>query len=163
MILPIEQPQHYYTDNFKFATDLTGSISERFKRPRYKRITISKNHSVVVTQDGELFSCGVGSRGRLGHGLTDLNNYFKFKRIEFFNDKTIKDVAISSNHSIALTTDNEVYAWGLNSFNQLGVPNMNNKNRQIIWINLLPLQLWLEENSAKCKISLVSRFPKFIH
>ncbi|KAL1574121.1 hypothetical protein MG5_06305 [Candida albicans P57072] len=120
-------PALLYHDNFKFATDLTGSISERFKRPRYKRITISKNHSVVVTQDGELFSCGVGSRGRLGHGLTDLNNYFKFKRIEFFNDKTIKDVAISSNHSIALTTDNEVYAWGLNSFNQLGVPNMNNK------------------------------------
>ena len=76
-------PALLYHDNFKFATDLTGSIGERFKRPRYKRITISKNHSVVVTQDGELFSCGVGSRGRLGHGLTDLNNYFKFKRIEF--------------------------------------------------------------------------------
>lgn len=120
-------PALLYHDNFKLTSDTASPISERFKRPRYKRIIISKNHSLVVTQDGELFSCGVGSRGRLGHGLADLNNYFKFKRIEFFNDKKIKDVAISSNHSIALTTDNEVYAWGLNSFNQLGVPNMNNK------------------------------------
>lgn len=99
-------------------------------KPRYKMVKISKNHSIVLTYDGSLYSCGIGSRGRLGHGFKDLNNTFRFKKINFFElnegenmdhtDKFIKDVAISSNHSVALNNDNEIYSWGLNNFNQLG-------------------------------------------
>ena len=92
----------------------------------------SKNHSLIVTRDGELFSCGIGSRGRLGHGFEDLNNYYRFKKVEFFSDeyetKHVKEVAISNNHSLVLTSDNEVYSWGLNSFKQLGYESNNNAN-----------------------------------
>ena len=48
----------------------------------------------------------------------------------------IKDAAISNNHSVVLTSHNQVYAWGLNSFNQLGVPNSavsKKKKSHIIW------------------------------
>ena len=60
-------------------------------------------------------------------------------------------MAISSNHSIALTTDNEVYAWGLNSFNQLGVPNMNNKKSTNYLDKFIATPIMVGENSAKCK------------
>ncbi|KAL6449726.1 btb1 BTB/POZ domain-containing protein 1 [Candida maltosa Xu316] len=106
-----------------FKSDIDGPISEVLKPPRYKQMVISKNHAVVLSKDGQLYSCGIGSRGRLGHGQSDLNNYFKFRKIDFFHDVFIKDLAISNNHSVVLTTDNQVYAWGLNSFNQLGVSN----------------------------------------
>ncbi|MCP8715924.1 MAG: hypothetical protein M5E90_00735 [Asgard group archaeon] len=109
--------------SFKQVQEDLDSISEVLQQPRYKQIVISKNHSLVVTKDGEVFSCGIGARGRLGHGIEDLNDYFKFQRILFFNDMFIKDAAISNNHSVVLTSHNQVYAWGLNSFNQLGVPN----------------------------------------
>ena len=109
--------------SFKQVHEDPHSISEVLQQPRYKQIVISKNHSLVVTKDGEIFSCGIGARGRLGHGLEDLNDYFKFQRILYFNDMFIKDAAISNNHSVVLTSHNQVYAWGLNSFNQLGVPN----------------------------------------
>ncbi|KAK6198544.1 uncharacterized protein RJT21DRAFT_122121 [Scheffersomyces amazonensis] len=110
-------------DIFKFKTNETDSIQGALKKPRYKQFSISKNHSLIITHEGELYSSGIGSRGRLGHGFNDVNDSFKFKKIEFFNNAnlSIREVAISNNHSIALTTDNKVYAWGLNSFHQLGI------------------------------------------
>ncbi|RCK65964.1 BTB/POZ domain-containing protein 1 [Candida viswanathii] len=110
-------------NSFKTHEEDPDSIADVLEHPRYKQMVISKNHALIVSKDGEIFSCGIGSRGRLGHGLGDMNNYFKFQRIDFFKDFAIKDAAISNNHSVVLTSRNQVYAWGLNSFNQLGVPN----------------------------------------
>ena len=108
------------------------TAQDTYRKPRYKQVALSKNHSLIVTRDGELFSCGIGSRGRLGHGFEDLNNYYRFKKVEFFSDeyetKHVKEVAISNNHSLVLTSDNEVYSWGLNSFKQLGYESNNNAN-----------------------------------
>ncbi|KAK6453937.1 uncharacterized protein RJT20DRAFT_131401 [Scheffersomyces xylosifermentans] len=118
--------------NFKVTTGETTKLQEILTKPRYRQVALSKNHSIILTKDGELFSCGIGSRGRLGHGFEDMNNYYRFKRVDFFagddqeDCKTLRDVAISNNHSLALTTDNEVYSWGLNSFRQLGYESSNN-------------------------------------
>ncbi|KAG7663804.1 uncharacterized protein J8A68_002664 [[Candida] subhashii] len=116
-------PSKVSHDTFKIASE-NEAMTEVLKKPRYKQISISKNHALAVTHTGDVFSCGIGSRGRLGHGMDDLNNYFRFKRIAHFADeedrKIIKEVAISSNHSLALTSENQVYSWGLNSYNQLG-------------------------------------------
>lgn len=117
-------------NNFKTPQQNATSISDVLQQPRYKQMAISKNHSLVVTQDGRIFSCGIGSRGRLGHGMNDMSNYFKFHRIDFFHDMVIKDAAISNNHSVVLTSHNQVYAWGLNSFNQLGVPNNTSSKKK---------------------------------
>ncbi|KAK6461269.1 hypothetical protein DFJ63DRAFT_289148 [Scheffersomyces coipomensis] len=118
-------PSRISHDIFKPKTSTSDAIQDALRKPRYKQFAISKNHSVVVTKDGEVYSSGIGSRGRLGHGFDDLNDYFKFKKIEFFNSNKsnispVKEVAISNNHNIALTTDGKIYAWGLNSFQQLG-------------------------------------------
>lgn len=96
------------------------SAQIRFIKPRYKKIILSKNHSLTLTQDGRIFASGMGSRGRLGLG--NLNNSTKFKLIHYFPDNNlfIRDFSISNNHSIALTVDNNLYGWGLNSYNQLG-------------------------------------------
>lgn len=108
-----------------------NNIQDKLSKPRYKMVKISKNHSIILTQEGRLYSCGIGARGRLGHGFDDLNNTFRFRNIDFFegtendedvgtNRHIIRDVAVSSNHSIALSTKNEVFTWGLNNYNQLG-------------------------------------------
>lgn len=118
---------------FKTKGIESQNIQTGLMKPRYRMVKISKNHSIVLTYDGSLYSCGIGSRGRLGHGFNDLNNTFRFKKINFYEfneddedngqdhaEQVIKDVAISSNHSIALNNENEIYSWGLNNFNQLG-------------------------------------------
>ncbi|RLV90571.1 BTB/POZ domain-containing protein 1 [Spathaspora sp. JA1] len=109
------------------VTECTRDI---LAKPRYKQMAISKNHALIVTNNGQVFSCGIGSRGRLGHG-DDSNNYYRFKRVDFFfdtdNAKHVKSAAVSNNHSIVLTSENEVYSWGLNSFNQLGYDTLSSK------------------------------------
>lgn len=105
-----------------FKTDCQNASSQiRFNKPRYRKVMLSKNHSVILSHDGKLFSCGMGSRGRLGLG--NLGNCLSFRLINHFpeNDLFVRDFSISNNHSIALTRDNEIYGWGLNSYNQLGV------------------------------------------
>ncbi|CUM63510.1 uncharacterized protein PRCAT00001086001 [Priceomyces carsonii] len=116
---------------FRVNVNEQALIYEKLQKPRYRSVKLSKNHSLVLTKDGNLFSCGVGSKGRLGHGTKDLGNDFRFKLIEFFHysglgsqtccqRKKVKEIAISNHHSIALTSDNEIYTWGLNNFFQLG-------------------------------------------
>lgn len=104
--------------DFKDIDDFASS-SEMLHTPRYKAIRVSKYHSAVLTQSGKLYNCGVGSRGRLGHGNS--SNLFRFKRVAFFDDKeSISQIEISNNHNLLLTADNSLYAWGHNNVYQLG-------------------------------------------
>lgn len=123
------QPLKLFDDAFIHEQNDSEILAERFSKPKYKQMVISKNHAAIVTVDGDVFTCGVGSRGRLGHGSDDLTSSFKFKRVEFFLHelKMVLDIAISNNHSIALTSDGDVYTWGMNGFNQLGVNTPSTK------------------------------------
>lgn len=116
--IPSKLSSHY------FIEDDTHDI---LYSARFKSLKLSKNHSVIITKDGYLYSCGIGSRGRLGHGIEDMNNCYRFKKICAFDSdstsrrKVVKDCAISADHSVVVTTENEVYSWGSNSNCQLGV------------------------------------------
>lgn len=115
---------HEYFKSLKNVME--GSIHDTLVTPRYRKVKISKYHAVVLTQGGELFSCGIGSRGRLGHGFSDIRNYFRFSRIDYFigedydDFKFIKDFVISDNHSMAITISGSLYVWGFNNCYQLG-------------------------------------------
>ncbi|KAI5961918.1 uncharacterized protein KGF55_003889 [Candida pseudojiufengensis] len=130
-------PINVSNESFVQDQDDSESINDRLQRPRFKAMAISKYHSIVLTHDRQVYSCGVGSRGRLGHG-DNSSSTFKYKRIEFFNELSdsqyIRQVAISNNHTVILTSNNEIYAWGSNSFNQLGVssPASNKKSNNYL-------------------------------
>lgn len=105
--------------DFSLVYQLDTKIREVLEKPRFRMVKLSKYHSVVITLNGRLFSCGMGSRGRLGHG--NVANLYRHKAVDFFDSiGAVLDVGTSNNHNIALTSANEVYAWGLNSYNQLG-------------------------------------------
>ncbi|CCH44090.1 Inhibitor of Bruton tyrosine kinase [Wickerhamomyces ciferrii] len=98
------------------------SIAERLVKPRIKDIKISKNHSIILTNEtkGNLLIAGNPSRGRLGHGKSTPN--YKFTELEYFADDHITNVAISDDHTLVLTSNGEVYSWGLNNYLELGYP-----------------------------------------
>ncbi|KAI5957851.1 hypothetical protein KGF57_003118 [Candida theae] len=123
------QPLKVFDEAFVYEQNDSEVLAERFCKPRFKKMVISKNHAAIITADGNVFTCGVGSRGRLGHGPADLSGSFKFSRVDFFHDegKSVEDIAISNNHSVVLTSDGDVYAWGMNGFNQLGVNTPSTK------------------------------------
>lgn len=117
-------PSRVSTQEFHTPVLENTDLREILQKPRFKEVKLSKYHSVVITADGRLFTSGMGSRGRLGHGT--VLNLFQFKPVEPFGNsesaqsERVRKVATSNNHNLVLTDSNNIYAWGLNSLNQLG-------------------------------------------
>uniref|UniRef100_A0A0A9VNP3 HECT-type E3 ubiquitin transferase n=2 Tax=Lygus hesperus TaxID=30085 RepID=A0A0A9VNP3_LYGHE len=75
-------------------------------------------HALALTIDGKVFSWGEGSDGNLGHGNTQ--SLEKPRMIEALKSKKIRDIACGSSHSAAITSNGELYTWGLGEYGRLG-------------------------------------------
>eukprot|EP00644_Phytophthora_capsici_P013878 jgi/Phyca11/535691/estExt2_fgenesh1_pg.C_PHYCAscaffold_400059 len=76
-------------------------------------------HTVALTKDGEIWAWGNGEYGRLGNGESDTCEVPE--PIEFFSKDNIVSIAAGRDFSFALTDNGELYSWGGNSQNQLGI------------------------------------------
>lgn len=75
-------------------------------------------HAMAITLDGKIFSWGEGEDGKLGHG--NRLTLEKPKLIDTLKTKRIRDVACGSSHSAAITSQGELYTWGLGEYGRLG-------------------------------------------
>lgn len=86
------------------------------------RISAGANHMLAVTKDGFVYAWGLGTSGQLGQGNT--NNYEYAVRVKDetgTNDlSSIIDVSAGNAHSLALTKDGLVYAFGSGANYRLG-------------------------------------------
>uniref|UniRef100_A0AAV1UXL0 RCC1-like domain-containing protein n=1 Tax=Peronospora matthiolae TaxID=2874970 RepID=A0AAV1UXL0_9STRA len=76
-------------------------------------------HTVALTKDGEIWAWGNGEYGRLGNGESDTCEVPE--PIEFFSNDVVVSIAAGRDFSFALTDKGELYSWGGNSHNQLGI------------------------------------------
>ena len=71
-----------------------------------KKVVSGGIHSALLTTDGELYTFGCGSDGRLGHpeyeGFVFLYKESHPKLVETFNNMKVLDVASSYYHMMAL-------------------------------------------------------------
>ena len=67
-------------------------------------------HAVLVTKQGEIFSWGEESGGRLGHGVEV--DVLHPKLIETLSGMNIELVACGEYHSCAVTYSGDLYTWG---------------------------------------------------
>nr|XP_048317951.1 PH, RCC1 and FYVE domains-containing protein 1-like [Ziziphus jujuba var. spinosa] len=73
-------------------------------------IACGDRHALLVTKQGEIFSWGEETGGRLGHGVeVDVSQP---KLIEFLNGMNIESVACGEYHSCAVTFSGDLYTWG---------------------------------------------------
>lgn len=107
-------------------------------------VQLSKLHSAIITTDPEanLYICGFGPGGRIGTG--DETTRFHFVPIYGggLSSKRVVNVGLGQNHTIAISSQGEVFTWGTNSFGQLGyalpASRLNDKEP----VQLLPRQVF---------------------
>jgi E3 ubiquitin-protein ligase HERC2 len=94
---------------------------EYFHGKHIKDIACGSGHSAAVSVNGELFTWGQGTNGRLGHG--DSNNLNKPKAVKGLEKVRVTCVACSSReaHTLAAGDNNTLWSWGDGSFGKLGV------------------------------------------
>ncbi|XP_030832727.1 probable E3 ubiquitin-protein ligase HERC1 isoform X3 [Strongylocentrotus purpuratus] len=77
----------------------------------------------VISSDGSVRACGKGSYGRLGLG--DSNNQTQLKKLNFDNSiiTRISSSKGSDGHTLALTSEGQVFSWGDGDYGKLGHGN----------------------------------------
>lgn len=77
------------------------------------------DHTLGIDHLGRLWSWGRNNVGQLGHGTsTEVHSALNMSQIT--GHTNIKDVAAGKDHCLLLTTEGEVWGWGLNFEGQLG-------------------------------------------
>ncbi|CAA6660402.1 unnamed protein product [Spirodela intermedia] len=76
-------------------------------------------HTITVSSSSNLYTYGWSKYGQLGHG--DFEDFLVPHRLEALCDKSITQISGGWRHSMALTSDGELYGWGWNKFGQVGV------------------------------------------
>ncbi|GLE06225.1 hypothetical protein PINS_up015467 [Pythium insidiosum] len=96
---------------------LIDALHER----RVVQIACGSGHTVVLTDDGEVYTWGRGDDGRLGHG----DNGWKFvpRLVEELRGKNIRQVTCGSYHTAAVTVSGELFTWGGGMYGKLGHGN----------------------------------------
>ncbi|RDX80915.1 PH, RCC1 and FYVE domains-containing protein 1, partial [Mucuna pruriens] len=80
-----------------------------------QNIACGGKHAALVTKQGEIFSWGEESGGRLGHGVdSDVPHP---KLIESLSNTNIELVACGEYHTCAVTLSGDLYTWGDGTYN----------------------------------------------
>jgi len=93
-------------------------------------IAAGESHSAAITQKYKLYTWGVGSFGRLGHGY-DLNEK-KPKLVEELEGLEVTFVSCGAFHTLACTAEGQVYAFGQGKYGKLGVNRGTNNEGMLL-------------------------------
>ncbi|KAJ3102338.1 hypothetical protein HDU97_000619 [Phlyctochytrium planicorne] len=120
---------------------VSTSSSGLFSSPRFKSVVAGKNHIVALSSSGKVFTAAIESsdelninaQGELGLPSQKLNDLKdgKLRPVEGLDGNRVVQIAAGDAFCLARTDDGRVFAWGANSFGQLGtsypkdIPNSN--------------------------------------
>lgn len=85
---------------------------------RAQSVSVGSQHTLILTTDGEVLSCGVGEYGRLGTGNT--GDSLVPAPLETLLDEDVVQVVAGHSHSILLTSSGKCFTFGRNDTGALG-------------------------------------------
>ena len=94
----------------------------------YAQVSAGEYHSLALGSDGNAYAWGYGSYGQLGDGTTSYSQATPVRvktpdrstYPDLPKDFTYAQVSAGDRHSLALGSDGNAYAWGYNTYGQLG-------------------------------------------
>ncbi|XP_049870394.1 probable E3 ubiquitin-protein ligase HERC4 [Pectinophora gossypiella] len=101
-------------------------LVETFKGCTLTAIACGIQHSMALDEWGQPFSWGSDTMGQLGSNL-GVDSQDKPKIVKFLATKNVIQIDCGSYHSVALTNNGELYAWGANTYGQCGLGTMTSK------------------------------------
>lgn len=86
-----------------------------------EQVSCGTEHSVAVVEDGSLWTWGQGEGGLLGHG--DCKSHSKPTKVSKIAERVyrVKKVVCGGLHTLVLSTEGKVFAWGRAEGGQIGV------------------------------------------
>ncbi|XP_067675133.1 X-linked retinitis pigmentosa GTPase regulator-like isoform X2 [Haliotis asinina] len=95
------------------------SCIKSLKTEKLKLVACGRNHSVIATESGKLFSFGANGEGQLGiEGIDDSTSP---SHIDSLDAMPYCMLGAGVEHSVALTEDGRVFVWGGGGEGQLGL------------------------------------------
>jgi hypothetical protein len=86
------------------------------------QVACGGRHTLLLTNDGAVFSCGDGANGRLGHSTA--HSHSRPERIQAFTGIRVASVCAGWAHAMALDEHGHVYTWGCGGNGRLGHGNI---------------------------------------
>ena len=113
------------------------TLMESLKNEKIVEIAAGANHMIAITKDSRLFTWGCGEQGQLGRRILERHktnalapsNITPGKRRK---QNQLEKVACGSYHSLAISSEKELYSWGLNNYGQLGQDSTEETNRPVL-------------------------------
>ncbi|KAL5014995.1 hypothetical protein ScPMuIL_009265 [Solemya velum] len=100
------------------------------------KVHCGQDHSLFLTESGELYSCGLGADGQTG-----LNNFMSVGRVQQvegdIEGTKIVDVMGKGDCTLALSEEGQLFAWGNSEYGQL---SMVTDHTQVNVARCLPVQ-----------------------
>ena len=107
------------TQRYTF-TKVTTNISNDVKQ-----VACGRQHTMILKNDGSLWSCGQNNYGQLG--LSDTNYRTTFNKITTNINNDVKEIVCYSDHTFIIKNDGSVWACGYNNLGQLGLNDKTNR------------------------------------
>ncbi|KAL1503593.1 hypothetical protein AB1Y20_012070 [Prymnesium parvum] len=103
---------------------LTPTPIPSLKRKHITQLACGSFHTIVLTEQGDVFTWGIGERGQLGHG--DLENRKTPTPLLGLQGTPIGSIAAGEAHTIACALDGSAtWSWGAGHYGQLGVGGLD--------------------------------------
>ena len=101
-------------------------------------VAAGASHSLALDDQSRVWAWGANSYGQLGDGSTTSRNRPARVNLAPLNGSTVMAIAVGQYHSLALDDQGRLWAWGTNSYGQLGDGSTTGKSNPVL-VNLSPL------------------------
>ncbi|KAK7116135.1 hypothetical protein V1264_001871 [Littorina saxatilis] len=118
-------------------------VIEAFSGMHIRKVACSGQSSLALTSTGQVYAWGSGSC--LGCGQSGVAEFtaLRPRLVEDLQNIRIVDISCGDSHCLALSHDNEVYAWGNNAMGQCGQGHSQSpipRPRKVVGLEGVPVQ-----------------------